>query len=160
MEATVMSIEQNKRLALRVFEEAFNRGELDVIDETVGAAAIDHQHPDEPSFAEHLKQVVRAMRTAFPDLHFEITQIIGEGEWVACHSVMTGTNTGELRRPLLPPQAGDAMPPTGRPVRVVHMHMIRFKDGRNTELLHLMDTMAMAGQLGLVPSGPPARVPA
>jgi hypothetical protein len=70
---------------------------------------------------------------------------------------MTGTNTGELRRPLmLPPDAPPALPPTGRPVRVAHMHMIRFRDGRNTELLHLMDTMAMVGQLGLAPAGAPA----
>ena len=149
-----MAVEQNKRLALRVFEEAFNRGDLRVIDETVADGAVDHQHPDEPSFAHHLKEVVVAMRTAFPDLHFEITEMIGEGEWVACHSVMTGTNTGELRRPLiLPPQAPPVLPPTGRPVRVAHMHLIRFQDGRNTELLHLMDTLAMAGQLGLAPAG-------
>ena len=82
--------------------------------------------------------------------------MIGEGEWVAVHSVMTGTNTGELRRPLmLPPNAPPALPPTGRPVRVAHMHLIRFEAGRNTELLHLMDTMAMAGQLGLLPAGAP-----
>jgi hypothetical protein len=33
------------------------------------------------------------------------------------------------------------------------MHMIRFEDGRSTDLLHLMDTMAMVGQLGLLPAG-------
>ncbi len=154
-----MVVEQNKRLVARVFAEAFNEGRLDVIDEVVADDGVDHQHPDEPSFGEHLKQVVVAMRTAFPDLHFEITEIIGEGEWVAVHSVMTGTNTGELRRPLmLPPQAPPALPATGRPVRVAHMHMIRFQDGRNTELLHLMDTMAMVGQLGLAPAGTPSPV--
>jgi predicted ester cyclase len=153
-----MSVEQNKRLVARVFDEAFNQGQLGVIDEAVADAAVDHQHPDEPSFRDHLKQVVAAMRTAFPDLRFAITEMIGEGEWVACHSVMTGTNTGELRRPLmLPPGAPPSLPPTGRPVRVAHMHMIRFRDGRNTELLHLMDTMAMVGQLGLAPAPVPAR---
>lgn len=152
-----MEVEQNKRLVARVFAEAFNEGRLGVIDEVVAAGAVDHQHPNEPSFGEHLKQVVTTMRDSFPDLHFEITQMVGEGEWVAVHSIMTGTNTGELRRPLmLPPSAPPVLPPTGRPVRVVHMHMIRFEDGRNTELLHLMDTMAMAGQLGLVPTGAPA----
>jgi len=154
-----MTVEQHKHLARRVFTEAFNQGRLDVIDEAVADDAIDHQHPDEPSFREHLKEVVTAMRTAFPDLHFEITEMISEGEWVAVHSVMTGSNTGELRRPLmLPPQAPPVLPPTGRSVRVAHMHLIRFQSGRNTELLHLMDTMAMAGQLGLLPTG--AAVPA
>ena len=152
-----MTVEQNKRLVARVFTEAFNQGQFDVIDDVVADNGVDHQHPNEPSFAQHLKEVATAMRTAFPDLHFQITEMIGEGEWVAVHSVMTGTNTGELRRPLmLPPQAPPALPPTGRPVRVAHMHMIRFQNGRNTELLHLMDTMAMVGQLGLAPAGAPA----
>lgn len=152
-----MTVEHNKRLVLRVFEEAFNQGNLDVIDEAIAADGVDHQHPDEPSFTEHLKDVVTAMRTAFPDLHFEVTQVVAEGDWVATYSVMTGTNTGELRRPLiLPPGVPDALPPTGRPIRVPHMHMMHFAGGRNTELLHLMDTMTMAGQLGLLPGGAPA----
>jgi predicted ester cyclase len=151
-----MSVEQNKRAARRVFDEAFNRGELAAIDEVVADDLIDHQHPDEPSFREHLKQVVVAMRTAFPDLHFAITELIGEGEWVALHSVMTGTQTGELGPPLLPPGA-PALPPTGRTVRVAHMHMIRFADGRSIELLHLMDSAALVAQLGQIPAPAAAR---
>jgi len=151
MEAT-MSVEQQKALVRRVFEEAFNQGELAVIDETVALDGVDHQQPDEPSFREHLKDVVRAMREAFPDLHFEIVQMIGEGEWVASYSVMTGTQTGALRPPLLPVGGPMMIPPTGRRVRVPHMHMIRFKGGQNTELWHVMDTIAMLGQLGLLPA--------
>lgn len=151
-----MSVEQNKQMVLRVFEEAFNRGETEVIDEVAAPHAVDHQHPNEPSFAQHLKEVVAAMRSAFPDLHFQVTQIIGEGDWVACYSLMTGTNTGELRRPLmLSPRAPPVLPATGRPVSVPHMHMMRFENGRNTELLHLMDTTAMVNQLGLAPVGAP-----
>lgn len=156
-----MSVEQNKQTVMRVFEEAFNRGDLAIIDQVVAPEGVDHQHPSEPSFAQHLKEVVVAMRAAFPDLHFDVTEMIGEGDWIACYSVMTGTNTGELRRPLmLPPQAPPAMPPTGKTVRVPHMHMIRFQSGRNIELLHLMDVMAMADQLGLSSHSAAQRVPA
>jgi predicted ester cyclase len=151
MEAT-MNVEQQKVLVRRVFDEAFNQGELDVIDEVVASGGVDHQHPDELSFREHLKDVVRAMREAFPDLHFEIVQMLGEGEWVASYSVMTGTQTGALRPPLLPAGGPMLIPPTGRPVRVPHMHMIRFEGGQNTELWHVMDTIAMLGQLGLLPT--------
>lgn len=144
-----MSVETNKRAVLRVLEDAFGRGDLSVIDETVAGSARDHQHPHEPSFPEHLKTVVTAMRTAFPDARFEMTEIIGEGDWVACHSVMTGTNLGQIRPPLSP--GGRVIQATGRTVRVPHMHMIRLVDGKSVELLHLMDTMAMLGQLGVLP---------
>ena len=147
-----MSVEQQKVLVRRVFEEAFNQGELAVIDEAIAPGGVDHQHPDEPSFREHLKDVVQAMREAFPDLHFEIVQMLGEGEWVASYSVMTGTQTGPLRPPLLPAGGPMLIPPTGRPVRVAHMHMIRFEHGQNSELWHVMDTIAMLGQLGLLPA--------
>jgi hypothetical protein len=69
---------------------------------------------------------------------------------------MTGTNLGELRTPLT--QRPQSISPTGRPVHVPHMHMIRWRDGRSTELLHLMDTMALLGQLGLLPAQSPEPV--
>ncbi len=146
-----MDVEWNKRIVARVFEEAFNNGRLDVVDETVAEVGVDRQHSDEPSFPEHLKQVIIAMRTAFPDLHFDVSQMIGEGDWVAMHSVMTGTHTGELRQPLLPTGGPSTVPPTGRSVRVAHMHLIRLDDGQGVELWHVMDSLAMLGQLGLLP---------
>lgn len=149
-----MSVEANKRIVQRVFDEAFNEGRLSVIDETTDGRSRDHQHPDEPSFAEHLKAVVTAMRTAFPDLHFAVERMIGEGDWVALHSTMTGTHTGPLTRPLLPPDGPPLIPATGRPIQVAHQHMLRFDGGRNAEIWHVMDTAGMMGQLGLMPTLP------
>jgi predicted ester cyclase len=154
-----MTVEQNKEAVRRTFEEGFNRGDLTVIDDGVGIG-VDHQHPDEASFVEHLKDVIRAMRTAFPDLHFEIDQIIAEGEWVSCHSFMTGTHNGELRAPLLPKDGPAVITPTGRSVKVAHMHMIRCVDGKSVELWHVMDTLTMLGQLGLLPGRSAAADPA
>jgi hypothetical protein len=68
-----MTPEQNKETVRRTFDEGFNRGDLTVIDVAVGIG-LDHQHPEEASFAEHLKDVIRAMRTAFPDLHSRSTR--------------------------------------------------------------------------------------
>ncbi|MGC4106236.1 MAG: ester cyclase [Thermomicrobiales bacterium] len=143
-------IAANKAAVVRVMEEGFNRGNLDILPELVGTAVTDHQHPDEPDFVDHLRAVILAMRTAFPDLHFTITQVIGEGDWVAMHSVMTGTHRGPLAPPLIAPDGPPVIPPTGRAIRVPHMHMVRFGEGKG-ELLHLMDTFAMMKQLGVLP---------
>ncbi|HLQ16286.1 MAG TPA: ester cyclase [Candidatus Eisenbacteria bacterium] len=145
-----MTAEQNSELVRRTFAEAFNRGDLRVIDESVGIG-VDHQHPDEASVSDHLKHVITAMRRAFPDLHFEINQMIAEGEWVSCHSFMTGTHDGELRAPLLPRNGPQMIPATGHQVNVAHMHLIRIVDGKTVELWHVMDTLTMLGQLGLLP---------
>lgn len=149
-----MSRQDLQEITLRTFEEAFNKGDVAIFDETVGELGMDHQHPNQPSFRDHLKDVVAAMRRAFPDLRFAINQIIDDGEWVALHSYMTGTHKGELGGPLLPP-GRLPMPATGRAVRVAHMHMIRYQDGRGVELWHQMDTLGMLGQLGLLPAPAP-----
>lgn len=154
---TTSVLDTNKQAVLDVFAGAFNQGDLSTIDAHVSAMGVDHQHPDEPDFVVHLKGVVKALRTAFPDLHFEITRIIGEDDWVALHSMMTGTHSGPLTRPLLPPDGPPQVPPTGRAIRVPHMHMIRMENGKGVELLHLMDTLTLLGQLGLLPGArPPA----
>ena len=149
-------VARNKETARRVFEECFNLGHVDLLPQLVAVETRDHQHPDEPDFVDHLRAVILAMRTAFPDLHFTITQVIGEGDWVATHSVMTGTHLGPLGAPLTPADGPPSIPPTGRTIRVPHMHMIRSVDGKGVELLHLMDAFALTKQLGLLP-GPAAR---
>ena len=145
-----MTVEQNKAIARRTFDEAFVRGNMAVIDETVADGGTDRQHPDEPSFRAHLKAVIGATREAFPDLRWEIDQVIGEGDWVALHSFMIGTHDGSLRPPLGP----RVIPATGRSVRVPHLHMIRFVEGQSHELWHVMDTLGMMLQLGVLPGAP------
>ena len=122
-----MSAEINQALVREFMERSFNGGDLSVIDEQVAPDGIDHQEPPGIDFIAHLKQVVTTMRTAFPDLHFEIHHMLGNGEIVAFHSTMTGTQTGVLQTPNLPPVA-----PTGKRVHVAHMHFLRMVDGKAT----------------------------
>ena len=134
--------EQNKALTLRVFEEAFGGGDLSIIDEVLAGDAVDHQEAPGTDFAEHLKDVVRKMRSAFPDLRFEIQHVLAEGDIVAVHSVMTGTHRGRFE---IGPFA--RIEPEGRRVAVRHMHFLRWVDGKNTDLWHVWDTPVLMRQL-------------
>lgn len=104
-------------------------------------------------FAEHLKDVVRKMRAAFPDLRFEIHHVLAEGDIVAVHSTMTGTHRGRFE---IGPFARVQL--AGRQISVRHMHFLRWADGKNTDLWHLWDTHALMRQLGALPQreGAPA----
>ncbi len=146
-----MSAEANKALTLEFMERAFNQGDLSVIDEQHAVDAIDHQEPLGTDFIAHLKQVVTGMRTAFPDLHFEIHHIVAEGDIVAFHSTMTGTHTGMLQIPNVLP-----IPATGKPISVVHMHFLSYVNGKGHDLWHVWDTPALMRQLGVMPQ-PQAR---
>jgi predicted ester cyclase len=125
------------------FERMFNRGDLDYVDGSLAPRAVDHQEGPGADFGPHLKQVITTLRTGFPDLHFEIDDILTEGDVVACRSTMTGTHRGRLA---VGPLA--ALEPEGRAVAVRHMHFFRYEDGRVADLWHLWDTMGLMRQLG------------
>ncbi len=140
-----MTTAELKDLTLEGFERMFHQGDLDYVDEVLGTDSVDHQEPAGASFCDHLKQVVVGMRTAFPDVHFEVHAILEEDGLVACRSTMTGTHLGRLAL-MQPP-----LEPTGRRVEVAHMHFFRYEDGRVTDLWHLWDTPGLARQLGAQP---------
>lgn len=139
-----MSPESNKAMIAEFMERAFNQGDLSVIDQQLHNNAVDHQEGPGTPFPDHLKRVIRGLRATFPDLHFEIHDMVAEGDLVAFRSTMTGTHRGISTQGPLPP-----LPPTGETVSVAHMHFLRIRDGRTTDLWHVWDVAGMMRQLGV-----------
>jgi steroid delta-isomerase-like uncharacterized protein len=133
-----MTPETNKALARHFMERAFNEGDLAIVDEALVPDGIDHQEPLGTNFATHLKEVITMLRTGFPDLHFEIHDMLAEGELVAFRSTMTGTHRGPLQ--------GLAL--TGKSISVAHMHFVRVVEGKTSDLWHVWDTAGLMRQLG------------
>lgn len=145
-----MSAELNRKLALQTLERAFNQGDVSVFDEVIPARGVDHQEAPGTDMLRHLKEVVPMMRRAFPDLHFEVHHVLAEGDIVAFHSTMTGTHLGVYD---IGPFRN--LPPTGRRIKMRHMHFLRWQDGKNTDLWHLMDTASLMRQLTAPESAAP-----
>src|SRR5258708_16638986 len=133
-----MTSEKNKALVRNFMERTFNEGDLTIVDEALVPDGIDHQEPLGTNFATHLKEVITMLRTAFPDLHFEIHDMLAEGELVAFRSTMPGTH----------PHPFHGLPPTGKPVSVAHMHFVRVVAGKTSDLWHVWDTAGLIRQLG------------
>lgn len=139
-----MTEEQLKALTLEGFERMFNNGELEYVEQAAARDAVDHQEPEGTDFVAHLREVIATLRTAFPDLRFEVHEVLAEGEIVACRSTMTGTHQGPLN---IGPMA--ALPVTGARIEVAHMHFFRYdQQGRVTDLWHVWNTLLLARQLG------------
>jgi steroid delta-isomerase-like uncharacterized protein len=139
-----MTPEQLKARTLEGFERMFNNGELDYVERGTAPGAVDHQEPEGTDFVAHLKDVIATLRIAFPDLHFEVHEILAEGLPVASRSTMTGTHQGPLN---IGPMAG--LPVTGAAIEVPHMHFFRYDEqGRLTDLWHVWNTLLLARQLG------------
>ena len=139
-----MTTAELKTRTLEGFERMFNQGDLAYVDTAVAPGAVDHQEPQGTDFAAHLKNVISTLRTAFPDLLFEVHEVICEGNVVACRSTMTGSHQGPLR---IGPMAG--LPVNGTRIEVPHMHFFRYDaEGRLTDLWHVWNTLMLARQLG------------
>lgn len=139
-----MTADQLKALTLEGFARMFNNGELGYVEHGTAPGAVDHQEPEGTDFVAHLKEVIVTLRTAFPDLRFDVHEILAEGLAVACRSTMTGTHQGPLN---IGPMAG--LPITGAAIEVPHMHFFRYDEqGRVTDLWHVWNTLLLARQLG------------
>lgn len=87
-----------------------------------------------------LKDVLRGMRAAFPDMHWHIEEQLTEGDRVLTRFEWTGTHRGEFL----------GVPATGQLVRVWGMVIDRIQDGRIKETRIIMDMLGLMIQLGAV----------
>src|SRR5438128_11805817 len=94
-----MSTEENKTLARRLIEEAWNQGNLTTVDELMAPSHVGHHSlvPNQPPSREFYKQYIVRTRTAFPDFHATIEEQIAEGDLVVTPWIDQSTHQGILR---------------------------------------------------------------
>lgn len=136
-------LEENKEIVRRI-TEAFNTGQLEVLDEVVAAGFVGHNPmmPEDIQGIDGLKGFFAAFRSAMPDAHHPTVTLIGEGDLVAAHMPMEGT----FMNPLM------GIPPNGQTVSVWMTNLWRIADGKAAEWWISMDTLGFMRQLGAIPS--------
>ena len=88
-----MSLEENKAVVRRYFEEVRSQGRLEVVDEIFAADAIRHTiNGPQSAVPERQKLVVSQWRAAFPDYRDTILTLVAEGDQVVAHVMFTGTH--------------------------------------------------------------------
>ncbi len=136
-----MSVEENIANVRRLNDEVWNKGNLAVVDELVTPDYVFHGPETEIKGPEGLKQYIAAMRTAFPDLHMTIEDMVAEGDMVAARYTARGTFKGEFM----------GIAPTGKQMTLPNTAFARFKGGKQVEVWPYMDTLAWYKQLGVTP---------
>lgn len=139
-----MSTQDNKDI-IRRFNEGiiayFRTGNLDPLLDTVHPdAAFDM--PAMPPTLDGMTQVLPAFRTAFPDLHVTVGELIADEDKVAYRMTWTGTHTGEFM----------GIPATGKRVTVTETHLDQIANGKIVRHGGDWDQMGMMQQLGVIPS--------
>jgi steroid delta-isomerase-like uncharacterized protein len=135
---------ENKAIARRLLEEAFNSGNLDVVDELVAPEFVNHAAalPEPTTGIEATKASIAGYRDAFPDLRLTIEQQVAEGEFVTTRWSARGTHRGELM----------GMAATGKQATVTGITLDRIVDGRFVESWTNWDTLGLMQQLGVIPA--------
>ena len=139
-----VSVEENKALARRWFEEVFNAQNFDVADEITAQDAVNHDPTltDLPSGPEGDRHVVNLYHDAFPDAQITVEEQIAEGDRVVTRWTGRGTHQGELM----------GVPPSGNRVEIAGMTINRVSGGKIAETWTNYDALGMMQQIGAIPS--------
>jgi steroid delta-isomerase-like uncharacterized protein len=134
-----MSEESNKRSITSFFEEVYNQGNVALLDELLAPDFVSHDTGNPTHDREGVKQIVGAIRAAFPDVRFTANDIVADGDKVAARFTMRGTQRGEFM----------GIAATNKDVTVTGIDIVRFSDGRAVEHWHEWSGLELMQQLGV-----------
>lgn len=134
-----MSTERNQAVLQNVIEEGFNKGNYEALNSLFAPNYQEHQFGLQKTLAG-FKQDIQWLRTAFPDLHLTIDDMVANGDKVWIRMTASGTNLGPL-----------VGPPTGKSMSITVMDVCRFENGKIVEHWGVPDRFAQMAQLGLLP---------
>ncbi len=142
--------EENKALFRRWFEEVWNQGRAEAIEEMFDEEGVAHGLAGE-SGAElrgptQFREFHRSFRDAFPDLRVTVEDVIAEGDKVAGRCSARATHRS----------ASLGFAATNRAVDFGGMCIVRVRDGKIVEAWNTFDFLAMYQQLGVVQRVEPA----
>jgi steroid delta-isomerase-like uncharacterized protein len=139
-----MSVDDNKALIRRWFEEVWNKGRAEVIDEMFAAEGIANGLADEQGEPlrgpDSFKQFFYKFREAFPDIEVIVEDTLAEGDKVAARCRVRATHQG----------ASLGFAATQKPMEITGIAIARIEDGKIVEAWNSFDFMSMFRQLGAI----------
>jgi len=132
---------QPEDLIRTLIDEAFNKGNLSVL-ETVIHPEYQYWSPDsEMKGIGQLTAFIQAFRSAFPDLTIRIDDFFSSNDRSCTAVTLNGTHEQDFM----------GIPATRRSVEVQGMIISRFKDNKIIEEKEILDNLTFFQQLGVVP---------
>jgi steroid delta-isomerase-like uncharacterized protein len=137
-----MSDSDNKAVVRRFYDEVLNQRNADLLDELAVEDYVEHDpFPGQGNGRADLKARIGMFFNAFQPLHFNVEDVIGEGDKVVVRWTNAGSDSGGFM----------GAPATGREFGIagIDIHVVR--DGRLAEHWHVVDQLTQMQQLGLIP---------
>jgi steroid delta-isomerase-like uncharacterized protein len=138
-----MSTETNKAIIVRMLEQLFNEGRIDLVEEFFAEDYVEVIAGQPPATGyERLREAIGMVRNAFADFHLSIDEMVAEGDRVAIRWTTTGTHHGELL----------GIPASGKQIEHSGATFYRLANGRLVEIWFLADMLVLRQQIGVVPA--------
>ena len=134
--------EKLKTAVKQIVEEAWNKGNLDVLDNIIAEGYVYHipPYPDAKGL-EAYKERIKNYRGSYPDFKLVVDgEIIIQGNQVALRWIITGTHTQPI--PSIP------IPPTGKKIVLTGCDVSHWKDGKCIEEWNHADFLGYMKQFG------------
>ena len=132
----------NAAIVRQFIDEILNKGDVEGAGRFVWEDVVEQvPFPGQGPGLAGLQDVLRAMRAAFPDLHWSVEEQLADGDRVLTRFVWTGTHRGAFL----------GLPATDRRVSVWGMVIDRLVEGRIKDTRILIDTLGLMTQLGALP---------
>jgi steroid delta-isomerase-like uncharacterized protein len=141
---SLMSTDKNKAVVRRYFEEAWNKMNLDVVDEIIAPDLLDHEvdgSQQKSGPGDVKRYLTRYYHNALPDVRMTVEDQVAEGDKVVTRITVRGTHQGELL----------GVPATGKRIEVTGISVDRIEGGKIVEGWVSWDRLGLLRQLGAVP---------
>jgi steroid delta-isomerase-like uncharacterized protein len=141
-------MEPAKHIVERFVEELWNARRLDVADQIFSEDCVTHQLRSgvlaEPARRgpQEIREHVSSWLMSFPDLRFNVEQMIAERDRVVSQLVMEGTHQGTWM----------GISPTGKRLQIRMMTIHRIANSKIAEDWVLVESLGLFQQLGVLPS--------
>ena len=148
---------ENKAVVRRYYEEAFNEGRTDLLEELIAEDVVNHDPLSDETLTsaqahgfEGFRRHVEVAREGFSGATVTIDEMIAEGDMVAVRFEFAGTHDGRF----------GGLEPTGGTVSMSNIGMFRLEDGKIAERWLRSDDVSFLEQLGVLSLTGPAPEPA
>ena len=126
-----------KETIIRWFEEVWNQGRRETIDELLRPGCVIHDGETSINGPEEFKLYFDRMRAAFSEIRVTFHEAIADGDLTCLRWSATRRHTGD----------GMGLPATGKEIHTTGVSIVRFKDGHFAEAWQNWDMLGVMEQI-------------
>jgi predicted ester cyclase len=131
----------NQKVVERYYEEVYNQGKEDVLDEIISPDYMDYGHNPPGRGIEGAKADFRGGAAYFGEGHFTLDEVLSMGDRVVVRWTGNMTHTGDFM----------GVPASGKKVSLTGMSLYRVADGKILETRNAVNWLDLLKQLDAVP---------